>query len=302
MVRSTRREFLRSSSVAAVGLAASQDRLLYASPLKLPVGLQLYSVRDQAEKNFEATLHQVASLGYKEVEAAGFFKNSAADVKKALKNTGLSCPSAHYSFQAMTKQIDSVLAYANELGLKYLVCPGPAFKDPSRVKNMTPVQRQDAYTMEDWRWNAEQFNQIGAKVKAAGMRFAYHNHVIEFKADSKGTIPLDEMLRLTDADKVSFEMDCGWVRVGGKDPVDYLKRYPTRICMLHLKDFKTVKPVADEDAAATELGRGVIDYRPIFAAANPTYVRHMFVEQEGYDMPVNDSLRMDAEYVKKLTA
>ena len=85
-------------------------------------------------------------------------------------------------------------------------------------------------TLEDWRWNAEQFNAAGKKIKAAGLRFGYHNHTPEFHASS-GTVPMDELLRLTDPALVTFEMDCGWVVVGGADPVAYLKKYPGRFTM-----------------------------------------------------------------------
>ncbi len=116
-------------------------------------------------------------------------------------------------------------------------------------------------SLDDWRWSADQFNQVATKVEAAGMRFAYHNHHAEFAAINGVFCPTMSCLRLTDPAKVSFELDCGWVIIGGQDPVHYLKQYPTRIVMLHVKDFK------DNKEPSVPLGTGSIDYTPIFAAA-----------------------------------
>jgi sugar phosphate isomerase/epimerase len=140
------------------------------------------------------------------------------------------------------------------------------------------------------------------KIQAAGMSFAYHNHIAEFHPLSDGTIPYDHLLHLTDPAKVHFEMDCGWVIIGGGNPAEYLRKHPTRIVMLHVKDFVASHPTAGgESPAATELGRGVIDYRPIFQAASRANIKHAFVEQEGFDIPQNESLKVDADYMKNLT-
>jgi sugar phosphate isomerase/epimerase len=118
-------------------------------------------------------------------------------------------------------------------------------------------------------------------VNAAGIRFGYHNHTAEFRTKD-GVLVYDELLRLTDPAKVTMEMDCGWVVVGGKDPADYLTRYPTRFSMLHVKDFKLsgAPGTESEPPPSAELGRGSIDYRRIFEAAQKANVKHAFVEQE----------------------
>ncbi|WP_213806802.1 sugar phosphate isomerase/epimerase [Granulicella sp. dw_53] len=295
MFTPTRRDFLKTTSAALLTAAASPSTLLHASPFGLPIGIQLYSVREDMAKNFESTLDTLASLGYQEVEAAGFYNHSAADVKKALKNAGLACPSAHYNFQLMSTQFDQIVSFGQELGLQYIVCASPG-KAPANAQAKGP------HTLDDWKYNADHFNQWSQKIKAAGMTFAYHNHYEEFHPLSDGAIPFDELVRLTGPD-VHFEMDCGWVVVGGGDPVACLKRYPTRIVMLHIKDFVASRPNADgKTPTPTELGRGVIDYRPIFATASQAHIKHAFVEQEGYDIPQNESLKIDADYIKKLSA
>jgi len=118
-----------------------------------------------------------------------------------------------------------------------------------------------------------------------------------------GVVPYVELLRLTDPTKVTMEMDCGWVTVGGANPIDYLRKYPARISMLHVKDFKGITASSSIENVPTivELGQGSIDYRPILAeAAKAGVVKHCFVEQEGYNVPPMEGLKIDADYMHKL--
>jgi sugar phosphate isomerase/epimerase len=223
-------------------------------------------------------------------------------VKQAMSGAGLHLVSAHYSSDDLHQKLDEIIAFNKGLGVSYIICSFPGFKDPSRVKGLTPKQRSTAFNLQDWRWNAEQFNTIGGKVSAAGLKFGYHNHTMEFhKTD--GVVPYDELLRLTDPAHVTMEMDCGWVTVGGANPIDYLRKYPTRITMLHAKDFKGITPDSSIENVPTivELGQGTIDYRPIFQqAAKSGVVKHCFVEQEGYNVPPMEGLKIDADYMHKL--
>lgn len=294
-MNSTRRLFLKTSSAALLSTTLPQTRSLFAAAptLHVPLGLQLYSVRQLLPKDFDGTLKDVGALGYREVESAGYFDHSPAEVKKAMAAANLHLVSAHHSSDDLHKRLDEIIAFDKEVGVTYLICASPSFKDPSTPKN---PDRNHAFTLDDWRWNADQFNQFADKVIAAGMRFGYHNHTPEFH-EVDGVVPYDELMRLTDPAKVTFELDCGWVVVGGGNPIDYLKKYPTRISMLHIKDFKpdTTPPVP------AELGTGHIDYAPIFAqAAKSGNIKHCFVEQEGFNMPPMQSLKVDAEYMHKL--
>ena len=189
-----------------------------------------------------------------------------AEVKQAMSAAGLHLVSAHYNSDDLHQKLDEILAFNKELGVSYIICSYPGFKDPSRVKSIPAKERSNAFTLEDWRWNAEQFNAIGKKVSAAGLKFGYHNHSMEFRK-TDGVVPYDELLRLTDPAHVTMEMDCGWVVVGGANPVEYLSKYPTRITMLHVKDFKNITPASSIVNVPTivELGQGTIDYRPILA-------------------------------------
>ncbi|HUO34446.1 MAG TPA: sugar phosphate isomerase/epimerase [Candidatus Acidoferrum sp.] len=300
----TRRDFLKAASAAgAMATVLGSGELLKANPLGLPLGVQLYSVREMLPKDYEGTLKKLAAIGYQEVEAAGFFGHTATEVKTAMKEAGLRCVSAHYPLSQLMPEEGEIIQYGKDLGLQYIICAAPALKDPSRVKPEGARAIADLMTLDDWRWNAEQFNRIGERVNAEGIRFGYHNHTGEFQAID-GAVPYDELMRLTDPKKVTMEMDCGWVVVGGANPVDYLKRYPTRISMLHVKDFKMKgSPAAgNERPPSAEMGRGSIDYRPIFEAAKKANIKHAFVEQEEFlDLPPFEALKVDADYMKALT-
>jgi sugar phosphate isomerase/epimerase len=304
-VKQTRRDFVKSGSAALVAGSMMGGSMLgraYGQTLKVPLGLQLYSVREQLPSNYEGTLKQIGSLGYQEVESAGYYDHTAADVKQAMHEAGLLLVSAHYNADALNSKLDEILAFSKAVGNSYVICSFPAFKDPARVKNIPGKDRVLSFTLEDWRWNAERFNDIGAKVSAAGLQFGYHNHFMEFRK-TDGVIPYDELLRLTNPAHVTMEMDCGWVVIGGQNPIEYLRKYPTRISMLHVKDFKNIvpNPTGEAEHTIVELGQGSIDYRPIFAAAAKTgHVKHVFVEQEGYTGAPIEGLKIDAEYMRKL--
>jgi len=274
---------------------------LVASPLGLPLGLQLYSVRELLPKDYEGTLRQLGALGYREVEAAGFFGHTPSEVKQAMDRAGLSCVSAHYPLKDLLPKVDETIQFGKELGLGYIVCAAPWFKDPSRVKDPGSRAARDAMTLDDWRWNAEQFNRIGERVNAAGIKFGYHNHTAEFRSEN-GVVFYDELMRMTDPAKVTMELDCGWAVVAGKNPADYLTRYPTRFSMLHVKEFNLKGwTVGSEPPPSTEMGRGTIDYRPIFEAAKKCHIVHAFVEQEEFDMPPMEALKIDADYMRALS-
>jgi len=300
----TRRTFLQNAASASLaGAALLRGSRASASPLGLPLGLQLYSVRDQLAKDYEGTLKQVAGLGFKEVESAGYYDHTPEQVNAAMQAAGLHLVSAHYSYDALNPKLPDIIAFNKQLGVRYIICAFPGFKNPASVQGKSFADRVRSFTLDDYRWNAEQFNRIGAQVKQAGMHFGYHNHTMEFHPQ-QGVVPFDELIHLTDPALVTFEMDAGWVKVGGGDPAAYLRRYPTRISMMHIKDFKhTSKPESvSAPPPSAELGQGTVDFPALFAAASKSNIKHLFVEQEEYDMPWLDALRIDANYMKHLKA
>jgi sugar phosphate isomerase/epimerase len=280
----SRRSFLNATGAVAACAVASR---LKAEQLWMPIGLQLYSVRNQLPKDFAGTLAELHSAGYREVEAAGYYDRSATDFRHAMDAAGLRCVSTHHALNVLETELDKWLEYGHALGLEYIVCSssGGMHRDPA-VKGPP--------TLDDWRWIAGEFNRIGERVKAAGMTFGVHNHVPEF-AVIDGVLVYDELLRLTDPKLVFFEMDCGWVSASGHNPVDYLSKTPERFPLMHVKD---MTPGANGQMHSTEMGRGKIDYAPIMKSA--TGLKHYFIEQEEFDIDPAQALRIDAEYMRKL--
>lgn len=292
----SRRSFLGGAAAVAAGFTT---RISYGLPLGLPPGIQLFSVRQQMAEDFDGALTAVRAAGFLEVESAALPKTkTAAEIRASLDKAGLKCVSSHRSFGDLTSKLDEVIAFEKTIGVSYIICPGPGRRNPP-----APGTRPGAPTIDDWQYNAEEFNKIGAKLKAVGITFGYHNHYVEF-APVDGKEPYAELLRICEPDKVTFELDCGWAKVAGKDPVELMKKYPHRFSMFHVKDFhlpSNPSPANHEEAKVTELGRGSIDYRPIFAqAAKNQKITHAFVEQEAFDIPWKESLKVDADYLKAL--
>ncbi|QMV20261.1 TIM barrel protein [Granulicella sp. 5B5] len=298
----TRRGFVKGAGLGLLGCTVARQRA-FASPWGRPVGLQLYSVRAQLAKDYAGTLKQVGAIGYREVEAAGFYGHTPAQVKQAMADAQLKCVGGHYSYKDLAPNVDKIIAYHQELGCHYVICSFPSFRDVARVQGLSFAQQVRAFTVDDLRWTMEQLNKFGEKTKAAGLQLGYHNHTMEF-APQHGVVPFDAMIAAADPKLVTFELDCGWVKVGGGSAVDYLKRYPTRITLLHIKDFKPTDRPADvtNPPPPAELGRGTENYAPIFAAAKAANIKHYFVEQEGFDIPPMEALRIDYEYVNALKA
>jgi len=305
----SRRQFLSKSamSLAAAYLSAGSSRLA-ADPLGLPIGLQLYTVKDELAKDFDGTLRQVGAIGYKEVEMAGFYNKKAAEVRQSLDAAGLRGTSAHYPLLELLSSLDEKIAFAKELGLKYMICSFPWIADPSRfqtgVKDQMDFARAmwSGLTLDDWKWNAEQFNKVGEQTMKAGIQFGYHNHNLEFKSFD-GVIAYDELLRLTDAKLVQHQLDCGWVAAAGHDPVAYLQKYPGRFSLLHVKDPKRgFTPSLELEAAhTTEIGSGAVDWKKVFAAAKKAGVKGYFVEQEPpFEKPPLEAIKISYNYLHKL--
>lgn len=293
----TRRTFIGGAAAVA---AMASTRFSLAMPLGLKPGIQLYSVREQMAQDFEGTLAAVHESGYLEVESAALPKKPAAEIRKALDQAGLKCVSSHRSFVDVTTNLEATTEFEKILGVSYIICPGPGRRNPPAAAGTRPAP----LTIDDWKYNAEEFNKTGEKLKSSGITFGYHNHWLEF-APVDGQVPYEELLRLCEPDKMTFEMDCGWVKVAGQDPIALMQKYPHRFSMLHVKDFHlppNISFATAREAKVTELGRGTIDYRPIFAqAAKNQKITHAFVEQEEFDIPWKESLKVDADYMKNLT-
>jgi sugar phosphate isomerase/epimerase len=291
----SRRSFLTSATLAAAASAIPSGSI-FAAESAPPIGVQLFSARQALAKDFPGTLKRIAALGYREVEAAGFYNHSAASVKQMMDDAGLHCVSAHYSLADLLKSTNATIEYAKALGLHYVICSAPWSADPAHLERYSGGAWQGilhAMTLDDWKWNAEQFNRMGQTMHRAGLKFGYHNHTMEFR-NQHGSTGYNILLTETDPLYVTLELDCGWAIAAGQDPARMLRRLPGRFSMLHLKDLKPAPAGTDpSNRISTEIGYGVVHFRPIFESAKATGIRHYFVEQEDFDKPVFQALAID---------
>jgi sugar phosphate isomerase/epimerase len=284
-----RRRFLAQTLRLSVGtlLGSGAADLLDASPLGGSVGIQLYAVKEPLQADPARTLQTIRHIGFTEVETAGLPGLSAAQFHKLLEDAGLKCPSAHLQFDA--GNLGPAFEQAHALGAHY-----------AASGSLRAAPATGGMSLDEARRTADLANRIGAEAQRAGLQFVYHNHDFEF-AEQPGGIGYDLLLKETDPALVQFEIDCGWMTLGGRDPRDYFARYPGRFPLIHVKDFLPMASPSGEHAGA-ELGHGMIDYGPIFAAAEKAGLRHYFAEQEGpfTRMSPLDAARQAYAYLQKL--
>lgn len=286
-----RRQFLRNAPLGFAALAAVSrwGTNMFAEPLGLPIGLELYTVRNELEKDLLGTIKKVAEIGYKEVEVYDFYGRTASEFGRILKDDGLAAPSGHYTTAKIKSGWEKHIADAKEVGIRYMV---NAILEPSERK-----------LLDDYKKLAELFNKAGEETRKAGIQFCYHNHNFEFKKFD-GTLPFDLLLKETDPNLVLFEMDCFWVTHAGHDPVEYFRKHPGRFPLLHIKDLKAGNPPTTEMDARlgvfAEVGRGTIDWKRIFAAAPKGGIKHYYVEQDFCERSPLESIRISYDYLKSL--
>ena len=277
----SRRDFAKTLSAAALGYALrplAPSRQPLAPRRKLDrIGLQLYTVRHQMEKDVEATIARVAATGYREVEFAGYFGKSPRDVRALLDHHGLSSPSSHVSLAP--DQWRAALDAAPVVGHRYLV--------------IAWIPAEERHTLDDYKRWAERLNRAATEAKAAGLQFAYHNHDFEF-VPLDGKLPYDVLLTETDPKLVQLEMDLYWIVKGGQDPLAYFARWPGRFPMVHVKD-----SAGPPDHRMAAVGAGKIDFRKIFAQSDQAGIRHYFVEHDNPDDPFA-SIRASYDYLQRL--
>lgn len=288
-MRTSRRAFVRDvgAATAFVALSSVAAQRARAYPLGLRPGIQLWSVKDALESDQAGTLRKIGAMGYREVELYEL-PRSPAEFKKQCADAGLAIIGGHFYLQSLKdrRTIDDAL----QLGMHYIIVVFPTLRSirDRDISNMTVRELNPLYekiTADDYRWNAEQFNRYGAEVKRDGLQLGYHNHAIDLKTFGKQSA-LEVLIESTDPDLVVFEMDCGHVIHAGADPIVYLRKYPKRIQLLHLKDLKAGYGISasidtEEKDTNAELGAGVIDWRKLFQVAAQGNIKHYFVEHEG---------------------
>ena len=260
----TRREFLGTLGIASVGaavLACARTNGQAKTPATaMPLGIQLYTLRSLLERDFDGTLARIAEIGYREVEFAGYYKRTPAQVREVLRRTGLSSPSAHIPLPASDDVWTRALDDARAVGHAWAVIP---WLDPSLRR-----------TPDDWSRFADRLNHLAPLAKSAGLRLAYHNHDFELASNGAGTY-LDLLLARTDPALVDFEMDVYWVTKAGGDPLALLAKYPGRFPLLHLKD-----ATAAPERRMVNVGSGAIDFSALLKAARGQKLAHAFVEHD----------------------
>ena len=292
-----RRAFI-GTSVGAALFAAGKPSWAAPNPHKITrVGLQLYTVRGEMKKDFEGTIAKVASTGYKEVEFAGYFEHSPKDVRALLDKNGLTAPSQHVGYDVVEKKWQETLDASHVVGHKFVVCPWIDEKQ----------RNADGYKRA-----AELFNKAGEASQKAGIQFAYHNHSFEFAPVEglDGKLAYDFLLAQTDAKLVKMEMDLCWISVAGKDPLDYFAKHPGRFPMVHVKDYVNDPNSTSSYAGATgsvsfkgrleDVGKGAIDFKRIFEAADKGGIKHYFVENDDAKQPFED-IKISYDYLSGLS-
>ncbi len=274
--------------------------------MALPVALQFYSVRDEAEKDFFGTLEKIKDMGYQGVEFAGLFGHSPSEIKKECERIGITPISAHVPLDDMIADIEGTVKAYKEIGCEYIAVP-----------YVTEERRPGAEKFDE---TVEYIKKIGEECNKNSMTLLYHNHDFEFKKID-GEYGLDMLYRLVSADLLKTELDVCWVNVGGEDPANFVLKYSGRAPVVHLKDFVMKgkdKPKKlydligiddesgekeDEDTFSFKpVGYGVQDMPSILDASVKAGAKWVVVEQDQPDKgntPMN-AAKMSREYLKKL--
>ncbi len=268
--------------------------------MKLPVGLQVYTVRDHAERDFAGTMKKIAEIGYKYVELAGLYGLEPSAVKSALDEAGLVAISAHVPFDELSGDTDKVLDIYKSLGCEYVAVP---------------------YLSDEYRPGAEKFEfalseiaRIGKACAERGMLLLYHNHDFEFVTMPDGSFGLDYMYSHIPAEHLATELDTCWVRVAGQDPAAYVRKYTGRAPIVHLKDYVGEKTEGMYDLIGQEktsvqtnkfefrpVGSGIQNIPSILDAAVDAGAKYVVVEQDQtYDMASLEAAKRSFDYLASL--
>jgi sugar phosphate isomerase/epimerase len=293
----SRRSFLVSAS-AGMAAGSLMSKVALAAGTKIPLGIQLWTVKAEAEKDLGGTLRKLYALGFREIEFAGFYGKSPADLAKLFKGIGFTLTSMHAGADDIAAKPEQIIADAKTLGLKYIICSSP-MSDAAKAK-LEWAKKMDALDPGDWKMNAVLFNKFGKQVKDAGLVFGYHNHHVEFKKFGDKTA-YETLMAETDPALVKIELDVGWAVAAGQDPIAILNKYKGRVVALHVKDIGKLDPDPHK-ATTVAVGEGTIDWKKVIGTAHANGVQHYFYEQEEpYTRPIFDSAKMSADYLSKLT-
>lgn len=238
-------------------------------------GLQMYSLQDEFDRDTPATLDRLKSQGFTDLETSVFTNLPARELRALLHARGMTCSSHHVRPENLEKRMEQVIEDAKALGAMQVVCP--------ILPHKGPLDRDQVLEA------AAKFNRYGAALKAAGLRFAYHNHALDFMTAESPTVPAepfyDVLVAATKPDLVSFQLDVFWVAWGGASAMEVIEKHGNRICSLHLKDLaRDAKPDVGNPKSArplsVRLAAGRVDIPEVIASAKRKGVSHFIIEDE----------------------
>ncbi|UCH35021.1 MAG: sugar phosphate isomerase/epimerase [Armatimonadota bacterium] len=246
---------------------------------KIPIALQLYSVREDCARDLPGTLKAVADMGYVGVEFAGYYERSAQELRKMLDGLGLKVAGTHTGIDTLLgDQFEKTVEFNRTIGNKFLIVPGL----PEEYRSSRAA----------WQKTAGVFNEIAAKLKPLGMLTGYHNHSIEFQP-LEGEMPWDTFFGAANPEVV-MQFDTGNAMHGGADPVPFLERYPGRAITVHLKEYS-------KDGTAAVIGDGDCPWQRVFELCETTGNTEWYiVEQEVYAMPPLECVKACLDNLKKM--
>lgn len=245
---------------------------------KMAIGLQLYTVRDDMEKDFEGTLRKVAAMGYDGVEFAGYGEMKAEELKKLLDELGLQGFGSHVALQKLEDDLQGEIEYLKTIGASYAIVP-----------HVNEQQRSD------WQVLFQKLAEIGKEMQRHGLKFGYHNHAFEFEDKLDGQYVFDAMFEQVPG--LTVEMDIGWVQYAGEVPVQYIGKYAGRLPLLHVKDFIKSEPGTPIDTV--ELGQGDLDLAAVLQSASDAGVEWIIVEQDRCKNPPLESVETSMKWLKE---
>ncbi|AEE96943.1 sugar phosphate isomerase/epimerase family protein [Mahella australiensis] len=246
------------------------------------IGLQLYSIKEETERDFFGALKKVADIGYDGVEFAGYFNTPALDLKNALGQYGLDAAGSHIGIDLLTNELPSVIEYSKTIEDPFIICP------------WLPENMRDS--KESCKRTAQLLTDIGRECNKNGIQFGYHNHDFEFRTIGDNLI-FDLLFENSDPEAVKIELDTFWVEYTGYKSVDIIDKYGSRCICLHIKDMKSW-----EERVNTEVGCGVMDFKSIIAAGKKYGVKWYTVEQEEFERPLFESVEISCKNLKQLLA
>jgi sugar phosphate isomerase/epimerase len=297
---STRRSFLKTSGLSLAALAIGQHKLWAAEDPDIILGIQLYTVRADMDKDPAGTLRKLADMGYRYVEHANykdrkFYGYKPTEFKKLLEGYDLQMPSGHvqmlpkdYSFSKLefAEAWKDTVEDAAIAGQKYLISP---WLDESLRKNI-----------DDFKAYMDVFNKSGTLCQTFGMKFGYHNHDFEFTTKLKGQLLYTLILENTDPALVAQELDMGNLYNGGFKALDVAKKYPGRFELMHVKDEILSRKKGKEKYESTILGKGIVNTREVCELGRTTGgTKYFIIEQESYQgLTPMDSAKQDYAIMK----